>query len=93
MLRSGQNDQPVSVIARYIRRAREERELARSAVRPGELHAHLALARHYELLVELAHAPQTVGGSAFDDENANYIMSSQKLFPFHQQRGLASAWR
>jgi hypothetical protein len=54
MLRTLQEDHPTQAIGHYIRRARQERELAAGANSAEAEEAHLELARYYETLVSRA---------------------------------------
>lgn len=77
-------------IGHYIRRARQERELAARAAGLAASHAHLARAKHYDALtracsLDLGHSP------AADLEVSNFVMTSQKLWPFHDGRTLRLA--
>ena len=73
-------------IGHYIRRARAERELAIKAIGSGASAAHLQRAKYYEALVTRAHPVMRGCADATDWEVANFTMSSQRLFPFHQHR-------
>ena len=90
MLRFEQDHHQITLLGEYIRRARQERQLASDAQTANEAGAHAALATHYELLIELTQRPAAVQ-APFDDENSNYTMSTHKLFPFHQTRNLRPA--
>ena len=87
MLRTREEDCLGLTIGHYIRRAREERELASEATSSELLHAHLALAKRYEAMVALAHSSDDADEFGAD-ECAQYAMCSQKLFPFHSKQGL-----
>jgi hypothetical protein len=89
MLRSLPEDQ-AQEIGHYIRRARQERELASKAIGSCASDAHLQRAKQYEALVRSAHATDDGRSGAADYECSNFTMISQKLFPFHQ-RTLRSA--
>lgn len=82
-------DQAAS-IGEYIRRARQERELASVARSSQAASAHLARAGHYELLVQLTQDPGNTSVSFADDEVSNCVMSSRKFFPFYQARSTLS---
>ena len=74
-------------IAHYLRRAREERELASKAITSRISDAHLRRARGYETLVSRAQAAGAAPWGAAEYENSNFTMSSQKLFPFLRAAG------
>jgi hypothetical protein len=88
VLRIPQEDSLASTIGQYLRRAREERELASKVERAEVAQAHIALAKQYEALVaETQTAPDgRRGADAFDV--SGYMMSAQKLFPFHAAAGM-----
>lgn len=83
-LRTFESDCLTQEIGWYIRRAREERELATKALTDHVADAHLARAKFYEARIVQAHVP--ADGSATDDEASAFTMISQRLFPFHSRR-------
>lgn len=89
MLRSPTDYHSPNEIGHYIRRAREERELATKAVGSVGSHAHLEQARRYEALIKRSHSLDDGRPGAADYESSNLVMSTRKLFPFYQIRPLA----
>lgn len=81
-------DHSAQEIAHYIRRAREERELAIKAISSGASDAHLQRAMRYETLVARAHNLEHEFPGAADYEISNFTKSSQKFSPFHQRQTL-----
>lgn len=88
MLRTNFEDCSAKQIGHYIRRAREERELAFRALGSQASNAHLERAKQYEALVMRAEALDDGRAIAADYEISNLLMSSQRLSPFHQQRAI-----
>ena len=87
MLLVQEEDRTAIAIGDYIRRARQERELAAKAITPQSVEAHLKLANYYEALVTRV---ETVAGEAKavdqDDESLRMNSASSAYLPFEHPR-------
>lgn len=87
MLRSLLEDHRTLAIGEYIRRAREERELAARANSAGSAQAHLKLAHHYEVLVANAETLRQDALASCDDyAGMGSSLHSNACFPFCSPR-------
>lgn len=88
VLRTFEDNQLAQEIGHYIRRARQERELATAASSASVADAHLERAKRYEALIKNV-GPATSGHPGVaDDETFNFTMSSHKVYPFHVRGGV-----
>ena len=83
MLRTILENGCAEAIGDYIRRARQERELAAAASTAQAAYAHLQLARRYEALVARSNDIQPAGASDQNDVGYGIGAGIETQFPFN----------